>query len=94
MFRRNGYWFADKNLRQIKDVRAYSDAVGTEYALAAIGRQARQRTSDGALRVAQTMNRPFAQHLRLLHDVLVRGAFRDRGVASDAVLKEPAFRSS
>jgi hypothetical protein len=35
MFRRSGHRFADKNTRQIKEIRAYSDSAGTEYALSA-----------------------------------------------------------
>jgi hypothetical protein len=35
MFRRSGYRFADKNMRQIKKVRAYFDSVGTKCALTA-----------------------------------------------------------
>src|SRR5689334_24352347 len=37
MFRRSGYRFADKNMRQMKEFRAYSDSVGTEYALKVAG---------------------------------------------------------
>src|SRR6202035_2119365 len=46
MFRRSAYRFADKNMRQSKEIRAYSDSVGTEYALKAAHYSGRVRTGN------------------------------------------------
>jgi hypothetical protein len=76
MFRRSGYRFADKNMRQSRISRACSDSEGTEQALASATKQPSQLTLERNLLLKLCISEPALARMRSYEEANVTSPSR------------------